>query len=504
MSLSDQHILDQRNRLFVKILWASIGLGVVTNLMAGATSTMLIILIAAGSLSCGVATFLTYKKIAVQYIMYLVPVIITGLILMLMVSDPNPLFSTYLLVYVNMGMMTLYSNYRPVLFTAILSFALTIYAFYDPKLHEAVFVKEPLIYLLLYIILAAITLCSATIFSKRLQRQVLENTTAVMKANEQSEKLLAEITSSVAMLNDFSLEQKERVVTTSSISKEVTQTFAEISSSIEKETNELQAIRVSVQAVEQSLGEVVQSTAQLDVVATETTKLALQGNDEIATLVEQMDRVQKMVGETVRLMNVLNAQTDQVGSIVQTISEISAQTNLLSLNAAIEAARAGEHGAGFAVVASEVRKLADHTQQSTEEISNILATIQSQINNAAHVVELGDEAVVSGVSATQAVEHIVKQISGNTNQVNEQADLMRVAVADLEKQYSTVAQGMVSIASSTEQHMAAVEEVMASMEHQDGQISALVQGYDRLDERVSDLKKLSEAHEQSDTKVVTG
>ncbi|WP_314587567.1 methyl-accepting chemotaxis protein [Paenibacillus terrigena] len=490
--LNERHILDKRNRLFVKIIWAMIVLGTVTNLAAGAQAELIYTLVIGGSVGCGIATFLTYKRLAVQYIMYFVPVIMTGLILLLMLSDPNPIFSTYLLVYVNMGIMTLYSNFRPVLLTGVLSIATTIYVYNHPVLHNALFTKEPLLYLLLYVVLATIALCASAIFIEKLQRQVLEHSEAALQSKAQTEKLLTEIRESVTMLNEFSLEQKERVDTTSSISREVVETFAQISSSIEQQTNNLHQMNASVQAVERSLRHVGEGSGQLDEVATETLNLVTQGNTQISTLVQEIGHVQSMIRETVQLMNRLTAQTDQVGSIVQTISEISAQTNLLSLNAAIEAARAGEHGSGFAVVANEVRKLADHSQRAAQDIASILESIQSQITDAAHLIDQGEGAVTSSVEATNAVEGIVRLIMGNTDQVNSQAELMRTAVADLEQQYGTMAQGMTSIATSTEQHMMSIEEVTASMEHQDGQIEALVQGYDRLDQRVSSLKQLAE------------
>jgi len=191
------------------------------------------------------------------------------------------------------------------------------------------------------------------------------------------------------------------------------------------------------------------------------------------------------------VMDALNAQTEQVGDIVSTISDISAQTNLLSLNAAIEAARAGEHGKGFAVVSGEVRKLADHAKKATEDIATILETIRTQISAAAEQVQRGQSAVVSSVEATGQVEQIMRTITDNTDQVNRQSEAMHEAVRDLQTQYSNMAQGVVTITNSTEEHMASVEEVLANMEQQHMDIQALVDGYSRLDKHVSDLKCLS-------------
>lgn len=81
-------------------------------------------------------------------------------------------------------------------------------------------------------------------------------------------------------------------------------------------------------------------------------------------------------------MNHLSERSKQITDIVKVISEISNQTNLLALNASIEAARAGEHGKGFSVVAEEVRKLAENTKSSTEDIVNLTKKIEDQISEA--------------------------------------------------------------------------------------------------------------------------
>ncbi|MFU1795684.1 methyl-accepting chemotaxis protein [Paenibacillus azoreducens] len=486
--------LDKRNRLFVKILWVMLALGVVTDLAIGLGMNMIMLLAGVGIVTCGAATFMTYRRLLVSYIKYFVSCIFTLIILLLIVSDPHPIISTYFLVYVSLAVMTLYADYKPIIFTGILGAAVTTYLYVTPDIRDQLFRGESLVYLYLYLAFATAALAFSAGFSQRLQRQVKAKQQETLEAKLTVDGLLDQLKASVLVLNEFSANQQEGVRTTGDISKEVTHTFSEMSSSIEKQTDNIMNINDTTQLMNEGVGQLLEGTGRLQNYASDNAELTERSSRQIGVLSGEVESVHQMIDQTVEKMQLLSQENERVGSIVSVIREIAEQTNLLALNAAIEAARAGEHGQGFAVVSGEVRKLADNSAKAAAEIGEILSGIRDQIHVVHEQVLQGQAAVTTSSKVSQEVKQLIGSIHENMEMVKEHAYTVGGSADHLHKRQMDIADNMAQIAAATQQNMASVEEMHGSMRSQDAKIGEMVKDFARLDQLISDMKLLVSKH----------
>jgi methyl-accepting chemotaxis protein len=231
-----------------------------------------------------------------------------------------------------------------------------------------------------------------------------------------------------------------------------------------------------VAAIEQSVRDTSEFAHEAQRQSAETERLAEEGVQRAAEVLESMQAVREASLSTAEVIRALGDKSSDIDQIVQAITSIAHQTNMLALNASIEAARAGEQGKGFANVADEVRMLAEDAQTSAGEIAVLVREIQVQTGEAVAAMEDGVTHVEEGFDTVTRNRQTFFDISGavralhkSSNEISELADGIAEGTANVRQQIEQVAavaeQSSVSteeVSASTEETSAAAQEVTAS------------------------------------------
>ena len=232
----------------------------------------------------------------------------------------------------------------------------------------------------------------------------------------------------------------------------------------------------SVASISQSVKSISQETEEVSQEADQAAKKAEAGNLVVEKSVNQIHSVEEKVRTTAQLVDELGARSQEIGAIVDTISDLAGQTNLLALNAAIEAARAGEQGRGFAVVAEEVRKLAEQSATAAQQIADLIGRIQDDTSKAVKSMDSGRQAVVQGAESVEGLRQVFEEINGLVVHVADKIESMSDSIQHVAGQSSEitnhmeqidtgaakVADNMQSISAATEEQSASAQEIASA------------------------------------------
>ncbi len=186
--------------------------------------------------------------------------------------------------------------------------------------------------------------------------------------------------------------------------------------------------------------------------AAETLRYAEQGRSAVSASVDSMDTIAERVDGIASRALSLGEKSHEIGRILDVIDDLADQTNLLALNAAIEAARAGEHGRGFAVVASEVRKLAERSQESAQQIQAIVGEIQAETNSTIIASEEGAKEVRAGTQLARGVVDALERISGMVDETTTAAKEISIATQQQRSASDQVVAAMTQVSDVSRQY----------------------------------------------------
>lgn len=272
-------------------------------------------------------------------------------------------------------------------------------------------------------------------------------------------------------------------------SRHITETMNEMAEGSEQQAQDAVTIAESMNEFTESIDKAYNHGMMISDTSQNVLELAVNGNENMNTSVQQMKTIHHIVQEAVHKVRSLEQHSQDINKLVQVINGIAEQTNLLSLNAAIEAARAGESGKGFAVVAEEVRKLADGVSDSVQDITKIVGGTQQEINTVIQYLESSFTEVEKGTEnltdTGQAMQNIKQSVTYVADSIKEVTDGLK----QLTNQSITINQSIENIASVSEESAAGIEETFSITEQSAHSMDQVLQNAEELERLAKELNE---------------
>ncbi len=303
-------------------------------------------------------------------------------------------------------------------------------------------------------------------------------------------QLVGKVNESSLTLSASAEEMMAGAEQTSRASEQIASSASELATAFEEQVKSVSSSSDLTEELSTTIITIDRSGEEMNQLSVNSGLAIEEGVQAISSVLQQMNGIEGNVRETQEMMSQLGSLSDEIGAVVITIREIAKQTNLLALNASIEAARAGEQGRGFAVVASEIRKLAEGTAASTEKITEVVETIQSQISVSLESTMRGSESVKRGVELSsqasksfESIDESMKQLSVRMSEIGQSVSIAAASARE-------VAGHMAHLQAVSQEGNSSVQEVAASSQEQLASMEEMTHSSQSLSQLAEELQGL--------------
>jgi len=313
---------------------------------------------------------------------------------------------------------------------------------------------------------------------------------AFNKMGSDLKQIITEVKNTTSHITSTSANMKDNASNTSEVSEQIATTITNMAQDSTHQAEDVQKSANMVTDVTESVNRITTSLQKSSATAATVENSVTVGVNAINNQVNLMQKNYTATQNVYSTIHDLSQKSEKIGKIVEVITDISGQTNLLALNAAIEAARAGESGRGFSVVAEEVRKLAEQSSSSSQEIEKLITEIQA--NTTAAVTEIKHELNIANdlETAAQTSNTALKQIEESIKIFIAQIQAISKEIAQVNTRTNTISVSISNIASISDNNAAATEELAAAVEQQTASIQTIAQTATQLSDKVIDLENM--------------